>query len=99
MRTLLALALLALPVFAQDAQISGLVHDPAGRLVPNARIAVLNHATGGIRNAASNQSGFYAVPSLASGRYKITVEADGFETAVRDEVKLERSRPRASTSA
>ena len=37
----------------------------------------------------SNESGFYSLPSLAPGNYRITVRATGFETIVWEGIKLE----------
>jgi hypothetical protein len=45
-----------------------------------------NEQTGAHRSTVSNTSGIHSLPSLGPGRYKITVEAKGFETSVREGV-------------
>lgn len=89
MRLIFAGLILACAVMAQDAQLSGLIRDSSEAVVPNAKVSVLNEQTGGLRTTFSNTAGLYSVPSLAPGRYKITVEAQGFETSVREGVALE----------
>jgi hypothetical protein len=68
---------------------SGLIRDSSEALVPGAQISVVNGQTGAHRSTVSNTSGIYSLPSLSPGRYRITVEAKGFETSVREGVILE----------
>src|SRR5581483_4907429 len=60
--------------------IQGTVQDPAGAMVPNAKVQLKNTATGVAASAASDQEGSYRFVSLAPGAYEITVEAQGFST-------------------
>jgi hypothetical protein len=83
------LALWAGIVSAQTAQISGLIRDPANLPVRGAQIAVRNEQTGGRRNVSSNERGNYSIPSLHPGVYRLTVHATGFETIVREDIRLE----------
>jgi hypothetical protein len=70
-------------VFAQSAGglagISGVVRDPSGSMVPNAKVVITNDTNGFTRSLATNDSGLFAVPALtpASG-YKVVVTAAGF---------------------
>src|ERR1035438_5465203 len=73
----------------QQAQIEGLVRDPAGLNVSGAEISVRNEETGGRRQTRTNDSGFYSVASLNPGTYRILIRSAGFETIVREGVKLE----------
>ena len=68
---------------------SGLIRDSSEALVPGAQISVVNEQTGAHRSTVSNTSGIYSLPSLSPGRYRITVEAKGFETSVREGAILE----------
>ena len=77
------------PVFAQNAELSGLVSDPSGLAVPNARISVENANTGASRAVLSNQQGKFSVPALLPGQYNITVEASGFKTVHQNGVVVE----------
>src|SRR6266478_6117371 len=87
---LLALALLcAVPLLAQNAELSGLITDPSNLAVPGARVVVKSADTGATRTVSSNQQGEYSVPALLPGPYDITVEANGFKTLHQNRVILE----------
>jgi hypothetical protein len=73
--------LAAAPLLAQNAEVSGLISDPAGLAVPNVRVTVQSVGTRGTRAVLSNQQGEYSVPALRPGPYNITVEAERFKTA------------------
>ena len=75
--------------FGQNAQVSGSIRDPSSLNVSGADVSILNEQTGGKRNTRSNTSGFYSLPSLTPGNYRITIRATGFETIVREGIKLE----------
>ncbi|HEY0006153.1 MAG TPA: carboxypeptidase-like regulatory domain-containing protein [Pyrinomonadaceae bacterium] len=69
--------------------ILGTVKDPQGALVQGAKVTVVNKATGDTREATSGADGTYTVTNLQPGRYRVTVEAQGFQTAVFEEVAVE----------
>src|SRR5580704_8705122 len=85
------------PVFAfcagvaigQDAELSGLIQDPSNSGVSGAEVSIRNERTGGRRNTRSNRSGFYSLPALSPGDYRLSIRAMGFETIVREGIKLE----------
>src|ERR1700685_2516838 len=81
--------LLAAPLLAQNAEISGLITDPSGLAVPNARVAVQSADTDAKRTVSSNQRGEYSVPALLPGPYNITIEANGFKTIHQNGVAVE----------
>src|SRR5690242_13691875 len=89
---LIVLSVLVLMVsvsaFAQNAGFSGAVTDPQKAAVANAEVSVVNKATAVRRFTKTNNSGFYSVPSLAPGTYKVSVQAPGFETAVSEEITI-----------
>jgi hypothetical protein len=60
--------------------ISGTVHDASGAAVVGAHVTVKNQETGAVRDLVSDSTGAYSAPSLAVGRYQITVEKQGFST-------------------
>jgi hypothetical protein len=74
---------LAASTFAQSAGglagISGVVRDPSGSLVPNAKVVVSNDNNGTARSLTTNDSGLFSAPALtpASG-CKVTVATPGF---------------------
>jgi Carboxypeptidase regulatory-like domain len=81
--------LAAAPLFAQNAELSGLITDPASLAVPRARVVVQSADTGATRTVASNQRGEYSVPALLPGPYNITIEANGFKTVHQNGVVVE----------
>jgi len=58
--------------------ISGFIKDPSGASVPNAKITVRNKS-GVERQAATNESGYYAMTNVPAGFYTMDVEAAGFQ--------------------
>ena len=70
----------------QNATFSGEVTDPKRAAVSNAVVRVVNQKTAIERKANTNESGFYVIPYLVPGTYRIFVEAPGFETAVSEEI-------------
>jgi hypothetical protein len=75
--------------FAQTAQITGRVTDESGAVIPGTAIIVVNVATGQDRHASTNQDGYFTVPLLLPGEYKVTVEQKGFKPIARSGVVLE----------
>ncbi len=88
-RLIIGCALCASVCSSQNAQVSGLIQDPSASKVAGAEITVRNEQTGGKRVATSNSDGYYSVFSLRPGDYRISVRATGFETIVRDDIKLD----------
>jgi hypothetical protein len=80
---------LAVPLLAQNAELSGRISDPSGLAVPKAKVVVQNADTGATRTVSSNQQGEYSVPALQPGPYNITVEANGFKTVHHNGIVVE----------
>src|SRR5579863_8320836 len=76
--------LVAIPAAAQltTADILGTVTDPAGAVVPNAKVTVVNTATAETRNTETSGSGDFVVNLLPPGQYTVTVEAPAFKKFV-----------------
>jgi hypothetical protein len=90
----LALALLLVCSVSSPAQtitggVNGTVTDPSGAIIPNAKITVVNVATGVTTTDQTNSSGQYALRFLQIGQYKLTIEAPGFATAALGPFALE----------
>ncbi len=68
--------------------ISGTVRDATGALVPGASVTVTNHDTNQGRSAVSDVNGFYRVPALEPGSYKVRTELTGFQTVEKLDVRL-----------
>ncbi len=79
---------LRLPAQVAGATVLGTITDRSGAVIPNARVYMENLATGFTANVTTDAAGFYAVPNLLIGEYKITVAATGFETQIRTDITL-----------
>ena len=83
-RVLLAmlLTLIALPVAAQSSNTSALivvVVDQTGGVVSDAKVTVLNNATGAAREVTSGGDGSATIGALSlTGTYKVSVSKSGF---------------------
>lgn len=78
------------PASAQviTAEISGLVSDASGAVLPGATITARNLGTGFERVTVSAGTGLYSLLSLPVGPYTVTVEMSGFKTIVREGLEL-----------
>src|ERR1035438_5704766 len=77
------------PAWAErSAYIQGRVLDPSQAVVPQAAITIVNQESGFRRVTETASDGGYAVGSLDSGVYKVTVRKDGFRTMIRFNVKV-----------
>ncbi len=63
---------------AQEARVSGRVTDASGAVVPDVKIVITNTDTGTARDTKTNDLGYYTVPLLPPGNYKIAAEKQGF---------------------
>jgi Carboxypeptidase regulatory-like domain/TonB dependent receptor len=80
--------LLAPSALAQNAQITGLVKDSSGAIIPGATVTARNVDTGLTRVAVTDGSGEYRLVSLPPGRYSVAVELSGFGTETRPDIIL-----------
>ncbi len=89
-----AIALLpACPLFliaqSTTSTVSGKITDPSGSVVPAASISASNEDTGLRRATVSNDDGVYVVPLLPPGRYRLSVQKDGFKPITRSGIVLQ----------
>ncbi|MGH9450067.1 MAG: carboxypeptidase regulatory-like domain-containing protein [Terriglobia bacterium] len=77
------------PAAAQtSASISGVVTDAAGAAIRGVRVYALNIESGVARDAVTGPQGFYSVPSLSVGQYRVTFDASGFRSEIRQGITL-----------
>src|SRR5437868_2226904 len=69
-------------------QISGVVQDPSGAVVPGAQVRLIQTETGAVRLATSGSDGSYLVPSLVIGPYRMETFKEGFTTYVQSGIVL-----------
>ncbi len=86
----LTLCLLPLSLMAQSGRgnITGVVKDSTGALVPGAEIVLTNIETGVETNTQSTDAGVYRIPYVPAGRYKVAASLTGFKTAVQENVEI-----------
>jgi len=70
------------------ATLTGIVSDPSGSVVPNAKVMLRDAASGSTRETVSNGEGYYTFASVPVGVYVLTVEATGFQIYKAEEVRL-----------
>jgi carboxypeptidase family protein len=90
-RSILLLSwLAALPVSGQvsTGQISGMVKDSAGGLLPGVTVLVTNEQTSLQRSATADNDGYYLVSNLRPGSYSVRIEQNGYKTFVRNKIQL-----------
>jgi hypothetical protein len=69
------------------AGLSGNVRDSTGKLIPGARIVVIQTATDLHRETVSSPDGTYDIPELPIGIYRVTCSASGFKRLVIDDLE------------
>jgi hypothetical protein len=79
---LISALLLALPAFPQGifATLTGIVTDPSGQVVPNAKVTLRNADSGTVRATETDTVGYYTFASVPVGTYALSVDASGFQT-------------------
>jgi hypothetical protein len=82
----------AASVFAQAQATTGLIQgtviDPNGAVVQGATITVRNAGTGFERSTTSNSDGFFSLPLLPLGKYRVTTEASSFSKSVLENLEV-----------
>ena len=83
---LISLCVLTFSLFAaaqvQNGEFTGVVTDPSGAAIRDAKVTVTNVDTNYTITTTTNQSGSYTARSLPIGMYRISVEAPGFRNSV-----------------
>src|SRR5882672_4456946 len=91
----LSILILALLTFANsalaqfDATILGTVTDSSGLPVAGAQVKLVNTQTGVSESTTAGANGEYRFLSVPVGRYTVTVQAKGFQTATTNEVSAD----------
>ena len=82
--------LVSATAFAQGERgaLNGIVTDQNGAVVAGAEVTATNIETNIETKATTTDAGVYRLPYMPAGKYKITVKANGFQTAVLNDVNL-----------
>ena len=68
--------------------ISGIATDESGAVLPGVTVEVVSESTSATRNAVTGPDGFYSVPLVPPGRYKLTATLSGFRPFTRDGITV-----------
>jgi len=71
------------------AQISGVVRDQSGAVLPGVDVTVTQTETGQKRNAVSDADGSYVIPNLPIGPYRLDAMLQGFRTYAQTGIVLQ----------
>ena len=91
---LVAVVALASPAFAQGGgasstgSISGEIKDAQGGVLPGVTVTATSPAQIGALTAVTNEAGIYRFPSVPPGEYRLAFELAGFQTSVRDGIRI-----------
>jgi hypothetical protein len=77
---LLATSTSALSAQTITGAVRGIVTDPSGAVMKDARVTVKNTATGVTNNTVSDRNGLYSFPFVPIGTYTIVATVPGFDT-------------------
>src|SRR5262245_29456429 len=82
--------LVSATVFAQGERgaLNGIITDQNGSVVAGAEVVATNVETNVETKTTTTDAGVYRLSSLPAGKYKIMVKANGFQTAVLNDVNL-----------
>jgi hypothetical protein len=72
-----------------NATVNGVVKDPSGAAIPNARVELTNVNTAVVRTTTTNSDGAYAFPSVVPGVYTMRASAPGFASVSQPPTTLE----------
>src|SRR3989442_12640342 len=76
-------------VWAQaTAQISGAVQDSSGAVLPGVEITAMQTDTGVGRTTVTNETGYYTLPNLPLGPYKLEASLPGFRSFLQNGIVL-----------
>jgi hypothetical protein len=71
------------------AQVSGVISDPSGGVIPNAQVKITQTATQVARTVATDAQGRYTFPALPIGPYRLEVTASGFKAYAQSGIILQ----------
>ncbi|MGH9628002.1 MAG: carboxypeptidase regulatory-like domain-containing protein, partial [Bryobacteraceae bacterium] len=69
--------------------ILGTVNDQSGAPAPDVEVAATHIATNQVRTTKTNDQGYYVMPALEIGAYRLTARKEGFKTQVRSGITLQ----------
>src|SRR5947209_159715 len=71
------------------AQVSGIVKDQSGAILPGVEVTATQTATGSKRSVVTNETGTYVLTNLPVGPYQLEAMLPGFRTFVQTGIVLQ----------
>jgi hypothetical protein len=68
--------------------VSGIVLDPSGGAIAGAQVLIINEATAVQYPGKANGEGYYVVPNIPPGTYRIQVSNSGFKTIIKPDIVI-----------
>src|SRR5258708_6492845 len=84
-----AAAVVAASAQTVGASLQGVISDQSSGVLPNATVQILNLGTGARHALVTDENGLWRAPALPPGEYEIRASAPGFQTIIRQNVRLE----------
>jgi hypothetical protein len=66
--------------------VSGIVLDPSAAVIIGADVLIINNETGVQYQGKANSEGYYVVPNIPPGTYRIQVSNSGFKTIIKPDI-------------
>jgi hypothetical protein len=86
---LLAALFMSVPAsHAQTAQVTGRVTDSTDAVIPDVAVNMISISTGISRKTSTNDLGYYTIPLLQPGSYRMVVQKQGFRSISRAPIQL-----------
>lgn len=83
-----ALSAVLLPLFAQTASVTGRVTDSTGAVIPGVPVVLIAEATSVEYRGQTNTEGYFQIPSVPPGKFRITIEQQGFKSIKESGIEL-----------
>jgi hypothetical protein len=74
------------PGQSANGTVSGIVLDPSGAVIAGADVLIVNDATAVQYPGKTNGEGYYVVPNIPPGTYRIQVSNSGFKTIIKPDI-------------
>jgi hypothetical protein len=76
------------PAQSPNGTVSGIVLDPSGGVIVGADVLIINNATGVQYPGKANSEGYFVVPNIPPGAYRIQVSNSGFKTIIKPDIVI-----------
>jgi hypothetical protein len=76
------------PAQSPTGTVSGIVLDPSGGAIAGAQVLIINEATAVQYPGKANGEGYYVVPNIPPGTYRIQVSNNGFKTIIKPDIVI-----------